>query len=224
MSFFHIAFENLLRRRLRTALTLCGVAVGIAAFVALVGFSRAFEEQWLRFYESSGTDIAVVQKSFLNTFVDQTVGDKLRSFPFVAAADPMIVNLMDLTPEVNALVYAWPAHSHEMDTLTILQGRRFQDDKPEIMLGEVLAENLGKKPGDMMDLQGSPFQVVGVYQGGSALEAGAAVLPLRELQQLSDLGGKVTAFHVHLRKNAGGEPDPQRMQAARAAIEAAFPV
>ncbi len=111
MSFFHIAFENLLRRRLRTALTLCGVAVGIAAFVALVGFSRAFEEQWLRFYESSGTDIAVVQKSFLNTFVDQTVGDKLRSFPFVAAADPMIVNLMDLTPEVNALVYAWPAHS-----------------------------------------------------------------------------------------------------------------
>jgi putative ABC transport system permease protein len=110
-----------------------------------------------------------------------------------------------------------------MDTLTILQGRRFQDDKPEIMLGEVLAENLGKKPGDMMDLQGSPFQVVGVYQGGSALEAGAAVLPLRELQQLSDLGGKVTAFHVHLRKNAGGEPDPQRMQAARAAIEAAFP-
>jgi len=32
MSFFRIAIKNLLRRRLRTALTLCGVAVGIAAF------------------------------------------------------------------------------------------------------------------------------------------------------------------------------------------------
>ena len=59
MSFFRIALKNLLRRRLRTALTLCGVAVSIAAFVALVGFSRSFEEQWVKLYESSGTDIAV---------------------------------------------------------------------------------------------------------------------------------------------------------------------
>jgi len=62
-----------------------------------------------------------------------------------------------------------------------------------------------------------------VFRGGSALEAGAAVLPLRELQKLSDLGGKVTAFHVHLRKGSGGESDAQRMQEARTAIEAALP-
>ena len=147
MSFIRIALKNLLRRRLRTALTLCGVGVGIAAFVALVGFSRSFEDQWAKLYESSGTDIAVVQKTFLNTFVDESVGEKLRSLPFVAAADPVIVNLMDLTPEVNALVYGWPANSFEMDTLTLLQGRRFHDDQSEVMLGEVLAENLGKKPG-----------------------------------------------------------------------------
>ena len=223
MSFFRIALKNLLRRRLRTTLTLCGVAVGIAAFVALVGFSRSFEEQWVKLYESSGTDIAVVQKTFLNTFVDESVGEKLRALPFVAAADPVIVNLMDLTPEVNALVYGWPANSFEMDTLTLLQGRRFRDDQPEVMLGEVLAENLGKKPGDAMDMQGSTYRMVGVFRGGSALEAGAAVLPLRELQKLSDLGGKVTAFHVHLRKGYGGESEAQLMQNARAAIEAAFP-
>ena len=91
MSFIRIALKNLLRRRLRTALTLCGVGVGIAAFVALVGFSRSFEDQWAKLYESSGTDIAVVQKTFLNTFVDESVGEKLRSLPFVAAADPVIV-------------------------------------------------------------------------------------------------------------------------------------
>ena len=223
MSFFRIALKDLFRRRLRTVLTLCGVAVGIAAFVALVGFSRSFAEQWEKLYESSGTDIAVVQKTFLNTFVDESVGEKLRALAFVAAADPVIVNLMDLTPEVNALVYGWPAKSFEMDTLTILQGRRFQDDQPEVMLGEVLAENLGKKNGDTLVIQGSSFQVVGVFRGGSALEAGAAVLPLRELQKLSDLGGKVTAFHVHLRKGYQGQSDPQSMQTARAAIEAEFP-
>jgi putative ABC transport system permease protein len=223
MSFFRIALKNLRRRPLRTALTLCGVGVGIAAFVALVGFSRSFEEQWLKLYESSGTDLAVVQKTFLNTFVDESVGEKLRSLPAVAVADPMIVNLMDLTPEVNDLVFGWPANSFEMEGLTLLEGRRFRDDQPEVMLGEMLAENLGKKAGDFMDIQGASFQVVGVYRGGSALEAGAAVLPLRQLQKLSDLGGKVTAFHVHLRKDSQGELDPQRVLEARAAIEAALP-
>ena len=223
MSFLRIALKNLLRRRLRTALTLCGVAVGIAAFVALVGFARAFEEQWVKLYESSGTDIAVVQKAFLNTFVDESVGEKLRAMPFVAAADPVIVNLMDLTPEVNALVYGWPATSFEMNTLTVIEGRPFRDDQPEVMLGEIVAENLGKKAGDTLEMQGEPFKVVGVFRGGSALEAGAAVLPLRELQKLSDLGGKVTAFHVHLRQVNGHEPDAQHMQEARNTIEAALP-
>jgi putative ABC transport system permease protein len=95
------------------------VAVGIAAFVALVGFSRSFEQQWLKLYESSGTDLAVVQKTFLNTSVDEAAGEKLRALPAVAAAEPMMVNLMDLTPKVNALVYGWPDNSFEMDSPTL---------------------------------------------------------------------------------------------------------
>ena len=30
----------------------------------------------------------------------------------------MIFNLMDLTPEINALVYGWQADSYELDSLT----------------------------------------------------------------------------------------------------------
>jgi putative ABC transport system permease protein len=223
MSLFRIALRNILRRRLRTALTLCGVAVGIAAFVALVGFSRSFEREWLRAYQSAGTDIAVVQKTFINTSVDIGVGPKLRALPEVADVVPMILNMMDLTPEVNALVYAWPSNCYEMDSLTVSQGRRFQDDKAEVMLGEVLAENLGKKVGDTLELQGAPFRVVGVFRGGSAFETGSALLPLGQLQKLADLGDKVSAFHVRLRPAGPGESEQQHIQKARASIEAALP-
>src|SRR5579859_7322107 len=121
MTFFRIALKNILRRKLRTSLTLCGVGMGIAAFVALVGFSRSFEREWLKIYESAGTDIAVVQKTFLNTSVDASVGNQLRALPEVADAEPMILNMMDLTPEVNAVVYGMPEHSYEMDTMTMTQ-------------------------------------------------------------------------------------------------------
>jgi len=82
-------------------------------------------------YERSGTDIAVVQKTFLNTSVDESLGAKLQALPAVAKATPMILNMMDLTPEINALIYGWKADSYELDSLTLKSGRRFVDGQPE---------------------------------------------------------------------------------------------
>jgi hypothetical protein len=48
LSFTGFARKNLWRRRLRTLLTLGGIAMAIGAFVGLVGFSRSFEHEWLR--------------------------------------------------------------------------------------------------------------------------------------------------------------------------------
>jgi putative ABC transport system permease protein len=197
--------------------------MGIGAFVALVGFSRSFEHEWLRLYESSGTDIAVVQKTFLNTSVDASAGTKLRALPAVAQATPMILNLMDLTPEINALAYGWKADSYEFDSLTMKSGRRFQDGQPEVILGDMLAENLNKKAGDTLEIQGSGFTVTGIYHGGSALEAGAVIMPLDELQQLASLQGKVTAFHIRLHPAPAGASPTQYLQRAQAQIETALP-
>jgi putative ABC transport system permease protein len=102
LSFTGFAWKNLWRRRLRALLTLGGIAMAIGAFVGLVCFSRSFEHEWLRMYLSSGTDIAVVQQTFLNTSVSESAGATLKALPIVAQATPMILNLMDLTPEVNA--------------------------------------------------------------------------------------------------------------------------
>jgi putative ABC transport system permease protein len=223
LSFAKFAWKNLWRRRLRTVLTLCGIAMAIGAFVGLVGFSRSFEHEWLRMYLSSGTDIAVVQQTFLNTSVDESAGEKLRALPTVAQATPMILNLMDLTPEVNALAYGWKADSYEFDSLKIVSGRRFEDGKPEVMLGDLLAQSLHRQPGDTLEIQGSKFTVVGVYHGGSALEAGAIILPIDQMQLLGGLQGKVTAFHVRLRPAPAGESPQHYVARAQAEIEAALP-
>jgi len=197
--------------------------MAIGAFVALVGFSNSFEHEWLRLYESSGTDLAVVQRTFFNTSVDESAGVKLRSLPAVAQASPMILNMMDLTPEVNALAYGWNADSYEFSSLNMKSGRHFRDGQPEVILGDLLASNLDKKVGDSIDIQGSRFTVVGIFHGGSALEAGAIILPLDELQQLSSLQGKVTAFHVRLRPVPAGESPEHYLQTAQAEIESALP-
>ena len=223
LSFTGFVWKNLGRRRLRTLLTLCAIGMAIGAFVGLVGFSSAFEQGWLRIYSSSGTDIAVIQGTFLNTSVDESAEAKVKSLPVVAQATPMIYNVMDVTPEVNSLVFGWRANSYEFESLHILSGRPFRDGQPEIMLGELLAGNLSKKPGDTMEIQGSPFTVVAVYRGGSSLEADAVIMPLDQLQQLSSLQGKVSTIHVRLRPAPGGETQEEYLKYAQAQIETALP-
>ncbi len=223
LSFAGFAWRNVWRRRLRTALTLCGIGMGIGAFVALVGFSRSFEHAWLEMYESAGTDLAVVQKTFLNTSVDQSVEPTLKKIPQIQTAAPMVINMMAVTPEVNTLVYGWQADTFEFSALNILSGRRFSNGKQEAMLGELLAGSLNKKVGDTIDLQGSTFTVVGIFRSGSALEAGAIILPLDEMQSLSGMEGKVTAFHVKLTPAPQGVTPDQWRQQAEDAVEKDLP-
>jgi putative ABC transport system permease protein len=135
----------------------------------------------------------------------------------------MILNLMDLTQDVNALAYGWKADSYEFESLQFLSGRRFRDGQPEVILGDLLAGSLNKKPGDTLEIQGSPFAVSGIYHGGSALEAGAVILPLDQMQKLGSLEGKVTAFHVRLKPTPAGESPEQYLKRAQAQIEAALP-
>jgi putative ABC transport system permease protein len=223
LSFAGFAWKNLWRRRLRTLLTLFGIGMAIGAFVALVGFSRSFEHEWKRLYSSSGTDIAVVDKNFMNSSVNQSLQGKLRAVPVVAAAEPMIFNILDITPDVNAIVFGWLDDTYEFDSLTFSSGGRFHNGKPEIIVGELLAKNLDKKVSDTVELQGSTFTIVGVFHGGSALEAGALIMPIDQLQQISSLQGKVSGFHVRLKPAPAGESAEHYLKRAQAEIEAALP-
>ena len=223
LSFTGFVFKNLLRRRLRTLLSLSGIGMAVGAFVGLVGFSSGFEQQWMRIYSSSGTDISVIRGTFLNTSLDESGAAKLRDVPVVAQASPSIFNLMDLTPDVNALAYGWNADAFQFDSLQILSGRRFRDSQPEVMLGDMLAQDLKKSVGDTFEIQGSPFTVIAVYHGASTLEADALIMPLSQLQQLSGMQGKVSTIDIRLRPAPRGEAPGQYLKQAQAQIEAALP-
>jgi putative ABC transport system permease protein len=223
LSFAGFAWKNLWRRRLRTLLTLGGIAMAIGAFIALVGFSRSFEHEWQRLYSSSGTDMVIVEKTFLETAIDQSIGTKIQALPFVSRVTPMIFNMMDLTPEVNALVFGWMADSYDFEALTFKSGGKFHDGEPEVILGDALAENLGKKVGDSLEIQGANFTVVGIYHGGSALEAGAVIMPVDQLQAITSLQGKVSGFHLRLRPAPAGVSQEQYTKDCQAAIDAILP-
>jgi putative ABC transport system permease protein len=65
--------------------------------------------------------------------------------------------------------------------------------------------------------------VVGIFHGGTALEAGAVIMPIDQLQQLSSLQGKVSGYHVRLKPAPAGEAESAYLKRSQKEIEAALP-
>jgi len=223
LSFPSFVWKNLQRRPLRTLLTLGGIGMAVGAFVGLVGFSRSFEQQWMDIYSSSGTDFAVIRGTFLNTSLDESATGKIKALPVVADAAPVIFNEMELTPDVNALVYGWPADAFQLNALRLESGRRYRDGQAEVLLGDFLAQDLQKKVGDRLEIQGSVFTVTGICHAASGFEDDAVIMPLDQLQQLSSVQGKVATIDVRLRPAPQGEAWDAYRKRAQAEIEAALP-
>ncbi|HWB10205.1 MAG TPA: ABC transporter permease [Pirellulales bacterium] len=202
MWFVTFVVKSLLRQPARSSFTAVGIGLAVAATVSLVGISKGFERSYLDLYTKRGVDL-VVQRSgrteqVTNT-VDEHLGDRIRELPGVYE---VIGGLVDVVSFEEAdlfvvLVNGWPTDSPAFDQVEILSGRPLDEgDDDAVMLGRVLAGNLGKIVGDSVELYGKKFKVVGVFQSSSVYENGSVVVPLQVLQRLTDRAHEVTGFTV----------------------------
>src|SRR3989440_12804001 len=96
MTFFHIVTSGLQRRPIRTGLTLLGIAVGIAAVVALIGLSRGLVASWTAGMKSRGTEIVVhnMRGSLTPKPFPAATRDRVAHLPGVTATCMILVDLM----------------------------------------------------------------------------------------------------------------------------------
>lgn len=218
----HLTFivRNLLGRPVRTLLTVLGLAVAVSAVMLLGGIASGFEKSFLAIYQSRGIDLVVVRAGIsdqLSSNLDQGLGATIGSVPGVATVSPSLMDAVSFEEAnlVSVLANGWEPGGLLIRSLRIQQGRGLEEgDGRVLMLGRVLALNLGKAVGDDVPVAGEPFQVVGIYESDSLFENGGLVMPLAELQRMMGREGQVTGFVVVA---AAGE-DPK---AIGKAIEAA---
>ena len=202
MHIWSIAGKNLWRRPARSALTAFGLAIAVAAVVALVGVSESLESSFLDLYTRPGADLVVQRRGGavqLSKGIQLSFGDRMRAIPGVRE---VIGGLMDMVSFEDhdlfmVIVNGWEPNCSVLDRVRILSGRRLQaGDGRHVMLGRILAANLGKKTGDRVTLYGQEFEVIGVFESFSVYENGAVFVLLDELQRQMDRAGEVTGFVI----------------------------
>jgi len=201
VNFFTIVLRGLLRRPVRTGLTLVGISIGIAAVVALVGISRGFETSWETGMKTRGTDVVVSNMGSALTPkpFSASVRDRITPLPHVAEACSLLVDLISIEDAEMMIVSAREWGGFTWKNLKLVSGRLPNDEKePAVVLGKTAAEMLKKKVGDPIQIEAAEMSVVGIVDGGAVVENGSVILSLPLFQEVSDNQGKINIIDVRV--------------------------
>jgi putative ABC transport system permease protein len=202
MSLFSIVVRNLLRRRVRSLLTLVGIMIGIGAVVALTSLAWGFEQGWTDTYRARGADIVVARiasRDPLPTPFPSTAVDAMARLHGVAAAAGVLSDLMSIENAPTMLVVGWQPGTFIWDHLKLKQGNWPRSGSEQVvMLGEIAAELLHKSAGDTVQIEAEELTVRGVFSSAAMAENGAVILPLGRLQALTGRSGMVSFANLKL--------------------------
>jgi putative ABC transport system permease protein len=223
VKFATLPVRNIARRPVRSTLTVAGIAVAVAAFVALTGMSRALEGGWVRSLVERDTHLMALRKGaveILTTTLDESLTTQIKEVSGVRDVAGELVDLVTVPTGQAVLMTGWPDGSFLWQTLPLRDGRvPAADEGRWVIVGEPMAEHLGVRVGDAVAIRGAPFTVAAISQPKAVLNRHALVAPLRAMQRLLDRPGRVTIFNVRLSR----PDDPAAVADTRARLSARFP-
>src|SRR2546423_11260778 len=199
MTFFDVITRGLMRRPIRTGLTLLGIAVGIAAVVALIGLSRGLVASWTAGMKSRGTEIVVhnMRGSLTPKPFPASTRDRMAHLPGVVATCTILVDLMSVENAELMIVSGREWGCFAWENLKLVSGRMPNDQNERaVVLGTTAADILKKKVGDTVQIETEELVVVGIANGGAFVENGSIVLSLPLLQQITRNQDKISAIYV----------------------------
>ncbi|MEM7477777.1 MAG: FtsX-like permease family protein [Planctomycetota bacterium] len=212
MRFIDLILKNLLRRPMRSTLTLVALATAIASVVALLGIAQGFTRSFADIYAAHSIDIVVSRQGSadrLSSSIDEQFVGQMEQLPGVERAAAVLLETLSLEEEG---IYGIPTMGIARDSW-LLEDYEFQvarssgnDIKPEgekskrlgLMLGIHLAERLEVEVGGEISIFDESYRVANIFQSPSTWENGSMILPIALLQDLTDRQGQATYINVIL--------------------------
>jgi ABC-type antimicrobial peptide transport system permease subunit len=207
-------FRNLWRRTTRSALTILGIAIGVAAVVALGAMAQGMI---VNYGTAVGlnNDLLVIQANALDALfstLDEDLGARIRSTPGVENVDPGVYSWIATDEMPFFLVFGYEPGSVAAAHYRIVEGKPVTAPK-QIALGQRAADSLKKGVDDTVRLYGIPYRVVGIYETGQGMEESGGLVTLTDSQEIAQKPRKVSLFQVGLRRNADIDQVMRRIQA-----------
>jgi putative ABC transport system permease protein len=187
-----LVVRNLLRRRVRTALTAAGVALGVGLIVALLSIANGAKRTADELIHVGRADFGLFQAGTsdltLSRLPESLAPRVAREKGVAKTARIYLFNTNSL------LVFGYEPGGFPAQRMVIVQGRRAAGAKA--LVGDQAAGRLHLRPGRILRLGRRAFPIAGVYHSGNAFVDNGAVLPLPVVQRLAGRPDDVTTIAV----------------------------
>lgn len=239
-------FRNLLRRKVRSVLTILGIVIGVFALTVMGAMSEK-----LSLLVKGGEDYYATKVIVLDASSSAMMGgapltmDKqaaIQQVEGVIYASPNVALMLD---EEAGISFGMPAmivsnddqaRQYETFKIKIAKGRDLTDgDRGKVVLGSDLFKTLKADVGQIIKIRDKDFEVVGIYDKTLTAPDNSAAVSLRDAQQfvydtLPDAFKQsikpesiVSEFHVYLENPSQGVEIAKKIEATVTGVKAYDP-
>lgn len=208
----HLAFRNLFQNKVRLIISVGGVALALLLILSLDAIFTGVEQRITVYINNSGADIFVAQTGVRNmhmasSSLPDSAGRKVKAVSGVASVTPILYlsNNIVVGEERNlAYIIGLPENAKFGGPWKVSSGSRLPG-KGEAIIDRNVAEKSGVTLGDMVEILGEEFEVVGLSEETSSLVNSVAFISMDDFE---DLRGSYETFSFLLVKVRDGEiPD-----------------
>lgn len=218
-----IAYKNLRRKRIRSILTIFGIALSTWVLVSLFGFNRGYEASLNNDIDNLGFQVLLTAKgcpyeaatlmlqgSQSLRYMPESVMDSLSQDPAVDKLTPMLmqtvfdVNKGDEGGMVGYLGIDPKTYPSMKPYLTFSSGTWFTEASAlEAVLGYEVAELEQRDVGDMMLIPEKEVEVkvVGILKRSGTQDDGTIFMPYKSLQSIFEVQDKLTSIGIKVKKD-----------------------
>lgn len=230
MAFVKLAFSNLLRHKVRSLLTLVGIAASVTVLFSILSFNRGFERGLADEINRTGIHFMVVPAgcphevaslvlhgAVTPKFIEAGVVDKIRDTVGVALVSPMLITQVP-NPARDRLdmVYGLDmSHVQEIKAGWRIEGR-IPEGGDGLLMGAEVAAHDGVRVGDRVRYGNRDFTVSGIIAKTGSQDDAFVYMPVAALQDILEKRGGLTAAGVKVLQ-------PERLEEITGELTATVP-
>jgi putative ABC transport system permease protein len=221
---FQVAYKNLLRKKVRSLLTLVGIALSAWVLVSLLGFNRGYESSLNKDIDNMGFQLMIMAKGCPYEaatlmlkggtglkYMKESIMADIAKEPEVDKITPILMSaVFDPNKGQSGGIAAYfgidaKSFSELKPFLKFRQGGWFTDpNSHEVVMGFEAAELEQREVGDMilMPEKNVQFKVVGILERTGTQDDGTIFVPLKTLQKVFNELDEITTIGIKLKKGA----------------------
>jgi putative ABC transport system permease protein len=220
---FQVAYKNLLRKKIRSLLTMVGIALSAWVLVSLLGFNKGYEASLNKDIDNMGFQLMVMAKGCPYEaatmmlkggtglrYMKESILEDIAKDPEVEKITPILMSaVFDPNKGESGGIAGYfgiePKSFAELKPfLKFKQGDWFADENAhETVMGFEAAELEQREVGDMilMPEKNVEFKVVGILERTGTQDDGTIFVPLKTLQKIFNRPDEITTIGIKLKKD-----------------------